>query len=559
MNWPREYLKAIESGDEVVSIKVREVYKREVAWMDDPDFPFVFDEAAGQRPIDFIEKFCRHYEGEWAGQKIKLDLFQKAKIQLVFGWLEKDTGFRRIREVIDIRGRKNGKSTETAAVELYCLIADGEGGAQVWCTANKKDQAKIIFNAAVAMMQQSKMLLGILRKRQSDIYFPATFSILGAQAADSKTMDGLNAHFFSQDEWHEARTRKIYDVMKQSQTTRRQPLAWLISTNGFQREGFFDDRYDYATQVALWCDGYEDYRTLPLIYELDSRDEWQDPKCWKKANPGLGTIKSYQALEQWVEDAKRDPTALPTVLTKDFNIPENTNQAWLPYEACVNETVVPIELLEKSYAIGGCDLSATTDLTCATLLIKKPNDDNFYVLQKYFLPETRVKNVEGNSAREAPYQLWSGQGHLHICDGATVDYKAVTQWFVDMVKQHDIRPLWIAYDRALAGYWVEEMQDVGFDMERIAQGPFTWSYPMKRLGGLLEDGRVIYQNNPMLRWCLLNTGVKTTNRDGIQSIQPVKTSATKRIDGMVSLLNAFTGYCNHEDDFITYVKQRGVS
>jgi len=135
----------------------------------------------------------------------------------------------------------------------------------------------------------------------------------------------------------------------------------------------------------------------------------------------------------------------------------------------------------------------------------------------------------------------------------------VTQWFVDMVKEHDVRPLWIAYDRALAGYWVEEMQEVGFDMERVAQGPYVWTYPMKRLGGLLEDHKVIYQNNPMLRWCLLNTGVKTTNRDGIQSIQPVKTSATKRIDGMVSLLNAFTGYCNHEDEFITYVKQRGVS
>ena len=554
MNWPREYLKAIETGAEVVSYKVNEVYKREVAWMNDPDFPFIFDEAAGQRPIDFIEQFCRHYEGEWAGQQIKLDLFQKAKIQLVYGWKEKDTGYRRFREVIDIRGRKNGKSTETAAVELYSLIADGEGGAQVWCTANKKDQAKIIFNAAVAMMQQSPALKTILKKRQSDIYFPATFSILGAQAADSKTMDGLNAHFFSQDEWHEARTRKIYDVMKQSQSTRRQPLAWLISTNGFQREGFFDDRYEYATQVALWCDGYEDYRTLPLIYELDSRDEWQDPKCWKKANPGLGTIKSCQALEQWVEDAKRDPTALPTVLTKDFNVPENSSQSWLPYDACVNETVVPIELLEKSYAVGGCDLSATTDLTCATLLIKKPNDDNLYVLQKYFLPEARVRNVEGNSAREAPYRLWAEQGWLHICDGATVDYRAVTEWFVSMVKNHNIRPLWVAYDRALAGYWVEEMEGYGFDMERVAQGPFTWSYPMKRLGGLFEDHKIIYQNNPMLRWCLLNTGAKTTNRDGIQTIQPVKTSATKRIDGMVSLLNAFVGYCNHEDEINQYVR-----
>lgn len=554
MNWPREYLKAIQSGDEVVSYKVRAVYEREVAWMADPDFFFYFDEEAGQRPIDFIERFCRHYEGEWAGQNIELELFQKAKIQLVYGWKEKDTGFRRFREVIDIRGRKCGKSTETAGVELYALIADDEGGAQVWCTANKKDQAKIIFNAAVAMRQQSPALKAITKKRQSDIYFPATFSILGAQAADTKTMDGLNAHFFSLDEWHEARTRKVYDVMKQSQSARRQPLAWLISTNGFVREAFFDDRYDYASQVALWCDGFEDYRTLALIYELDSRDEWDKPECWAKANPGLGKIKSRETLAQWVEDAKRDPTALPTVLTKDFNIPENSSQAWLPYEACVNETVVADERLKHSYAIGGCDLSATTDLTCATLLIRKPDDDNFYVLQKYFLPEARVNTVEGNSAREAPYRLWADQGWLHICEGSMVDYKAVTKWFLDQVKENDIRPLWVAYDRALAGYWVQEMEGYGFDMERIAQGPITWSYPMKRLGGLLEDGKVIYQNNPMLRWCLLNTGVKTTNRDGIQSIQPVKTGTTKRIDGMVSLLNAFVGYVNHEEEFSSYVR-----
>ena len=443
MNWAREYLKAIERGDEVVSLKVRTVYEREVAWMDDPDFPFLFDESKGQRPIDFIEKFCRHYEGEWAGRQVELELFQKAKIQLAYGWLEKDTGHRRFREVIDIRGRKCGKSTETAAVELYALIADGEGGAQVCCTANKKDQAAIIFNAAVAMCQQSPALRAITKKRQSDIYFPATFSTLKALAADTKTMDGLNAHFFSLDEWHEARTRKVYDVMKQSQSARRQPLAWLISTNGFIREAFFDDRYDYATQVALWCDGFEDYRTLALIYELDSRDEWDKPDCWAKANPGLGKIKSKETLAQWVDDAKRDSTALPTVLTKDFNIPENSNQSWLPYESCVNEEVAPMEFLEKSYAIGGCDLSATTDLTCATLLIKKPDSDKLYVLQKYFLPQSRVDAVDGNSAREAPYRLWAEQGWLEICDGATVDYKAVTQWFVDMVKIHNIRPLWV--------------------------------------------------------------------------------------------------------------------
>lgn len=552
MNWVKKYLEQIRSGKEVVSYKVKTVYEREVGFMDEQDFPFYFDEEKGQRPIDFIEKFCRHYEGEWAGKKIELELFQKAKIQLAYGWIEKSTGFRRFREVIDIRGRKCGKSTETAGVELYSLIADNEGGAQICCTANKKDQAKIIFDAAVAMRAQSPELKAVTKKRQSDIYFPASMSKLVALAADTKTMDGLNAHFFSLDEWHEARTRKVYDVMKQSQGARRQPLAWLISTNGYIREAFFDDRYDYASKVAMW--EHKDYRVLPLIYELDDRSEWEKEECWAKANPGLGKIKSIETLRNWVEDAKRDPTALPTVLTKDFNIPENSSDTWLPYEACANDLVVPEDYLKKSYAIGGCDLSATTDLTCATLLIRKPNDPNFYVLQKYFLPEARVNQVEINSSREAPYRLWSDRGWLTICEGATVDYKQVTQWFVDMVKEHDIRPLWVAYDRALAGYWVEEMQEYGFEMERIAQGPYTWSYPMKRLGGLLEDKRVIYQNNPMLRWCLVNTAVKTSNKDGIQSIQPVKTGKNKRIDGMVSLLNAFVGYCNHEDEYTNYMR-----
>lgn len=554
MNWPREYLKAIHDGTEVVSLKVKTVYEREVKWMDDPDFPFYFDEHAGQRPIDFIEKFCKHFEGRWSGKPVELELFQKAKIQLTFGWKEKDSHFRRFREVVDVRGRKCGKSTETAGVEQYMMIGDGEGGAQIYCCANKKDQASIIFNAAANMRAQSPALRGITKKRQSDIYFPAKFSFIKALAANTKTMDGLNAHFFSQDEFHEARDRKVYDVMKQSQSAREQPLAWLISTNGFVREMFFDDRYEYASHVAMWDEGFEDYRLLPLLYELDSRDEWMDPKCWAKANPGLGKIKSLQTLMEWVENAKRDPTALPTVLTKDFNIPENSASAWLPYEACVNEAVVPMEFLEKSYAIGGCDLSSTTDLTCATLLIKKPSDTNYYVLQKYFLPQSRVDAVESNSKREAPYKLWGEQGLLHICEGATIDYKAVTQWFVDMVNDHDIRPLWIGYDRALAGYWVEEMQEYGFEMERIAQGPYTWTYPMKMLGGLLTEHKIVYQNNPILRMCLINTAKKSTNKDGIESIQPTKSASTRRIDGMVSLLNAYTCLGNHEDDFNQYVR-----
>ena len=556
MNWPRAYLEAIKKGEEVVSAEVRAVYEREVGWMDNPpkDFPFSFDEAEGERPIQFIESICKQSKGEWQRQPMTLELFQKAKLQLIFGWIEKKTGKRRIREVVDIRGRKCGKSTETAAVEWYVLVADGEGGAEIYCTANKKDQSRVIFEEAVNMRAQSPELRAITKKRQSDIYFPATMSYIKALAADTKTMDGLNAHFFSQDEFHEARTSKVYDVMVQAQGARQQPLAWLISTNGFVREAFFDSKFSYASKVAMWEDGYADYRLLPLIYKLDSRDEWTKPECWAKANPGLGKIKSISFLTDCVEKAQRDPSFLPTLLTKDFNIPENSNTAWLPYAAAVNETVVPIEYLEHSYAIGGCDLSAVRDLTCATLLIKKPGDQNFYTLQHYFLPACRVAELEGTSNREAPYKLWAEQEHITLCESATVSFHDVTQWFLSMVNDHDIRPLWVGYDRALAGYWAEEMTNEGFDLEKIAQGPFTWSYPMKELGGLFEEHRIISNNNPILRWCVLNTGVKMLNKDGIQSIQPVKVSANRRIDGLVSLLNAYTCYKNHEEDYLSYVR-----
>jgi phage terminase large subunit-like protein len=524
--------------------------------MDNPpdDFPFYFDEEAGTRPIEFIERFCKHSKGKWGKKPIILELFQKAKLQLVFGWKENDTNLRRFREVVDIRGRKCGKSTETAGAEQYMLIADGENGAEIYCTANKKDQASIIFNESVNMRSQSPALRSITKKRQSDIYFPAMFSFIKALAADTSTMDGLNAHFFSQDEFHEARNSDLYDVMKQSQSAREQPLAWLISTNGFVREMFFDDKYEYCEHVAMWDDGFHDYRTLSLIYKLDSKDEWTDPKCWAKANPGLGKIKSYQMLLENVEMAKRNPKFLPTVLTKDFNMPENSSETWLDYNSAVNETIADMEYLKKSYAVGGCDLSATTDLTCATLLIKKPDDNNFYVLQKYFVPNSKIELNEQMNKTEAPYKYWADNEYISVSEGSRVDYKAITQWFVDMVKQYNIRPLWIGYDRALSGYWTEEMTTTGFEMEKIAQGPITWTYPMKQLGGLFEEHKIVYQNNPVLRWCLLNTSKKTLNKDGIESIQPVKPSSTKRIDGMVSLLNAFTCYLNHEEEYNRYVR-----
>lgn len=552
VNYVRQYVRAIRAGTVTVSEPVRQVYERLDAEAADKACPYRFSAKLGDHAIRFIETFCRHYEGEHAGQLVKLELWEKAFIQTLFGWVDKKTRLRRFREFFLLVARKNGKSFLSACIMVYMLVADGEAGAQCVSIATKYDQAAIVYKTARKIIEQDADLSALVVPIIGGMEFKLTNSTMKALASKSKTLDGLNLHYCSCDELHAQEDRNLYDVTKQGMKARKQPIFGTITTAGFAREGIYDELYEYALSVAKGT--VADAHLLPVLYTLDDRAEWTDPDAWAKANPGLGTIKSRQQLADDVERAKHDPSCLPSLLVKDFNIQENSAASWLPWAVLKNETVAEADYLNHTYAIGGCDLSATTDLTCATLLIRRPEDPQFYVLQQYFLPKARVEQVEHQGRKEAPYRLWAQQGWLTLCDGATVDYNDVTEWFVSMVQERDIRPLWVCYDAALSGYWVPQMTDMGFEMERIRQGPVTWAYPMKRMKGLFEDHRIVYQNNPILRWCLSNTAAKSSNQRGIDSIQPEKITANRRIDGTVSLLNAMTGYYNHEDEFLAYLR-----
>ena len=509
-----------------------------------------FDSDIARRHTEFIETFCKLPSGN-VGQPLKLELFQKARLQAIFGFMD-DNNIRQYNECLIIEGRKNGKTTETAAVEIDMLVDDKEGSPQIYNIATMLDQAKLGFNAAVKMVRQSPLLSANIKKRTADLYFDKNFGFIKALASNSNSLDGLDVHCAVIDELSAIKNRDIYDLIKQAMGARRQPLLFCITTNGFVRDSIFDAQYAYAASVL---DGtIKDDRFLPFVYELDDQEEWDKPECWIKANPGLGTIKSKDYLEQMVAKAKSDPSFKPTVMVKDFNMKQNPVTAWLRYEELVNEDMFEMEKVAHSYAIGGCDLSATVDLTCATLLIRKPNDSTVYVLQKYFIPQSKIDALEQTKSKEAPYKLWAEQGWLEINEGAQVDYSKVTEWFVEMVEKYDIRPLWICYDRALSGYWVPEMENYGFDMEKTAQGPFTWSQPMKEMGAAFSEHIVNYNNNPILRWCLSNTAKKALNKDGIETIQPVKIQQNRRIDGMVSLLNAWVGYVKHFDEYMPYVR-----
>lgn len=549
-NYILAYWRSIKSGKIQVSRKVYTVYQK-LAEEVRSKGKYHFDIDRASRPILFIEQFCKQSKGE-IGQPIKLQLFQKAAIQAIFGFVDKD-GYRRFSEILWIMGRKNGKSVLLSALSLYMLIGDHEGGSEVDCVASKKDQAKIVFNEARNMVAQSPDLSRYIRKRKTDMYCDLNFGVFQPLSSDSNTLDGLNPHCAVIDELHSIKDRNLYDVVKQANYSRKQPILFMITTSGFNRGGIYDSMYQYAEQVING--DIHDEHFLPLVYELDEQTEWTDPKMWVKANPGLGSIKDRGKLADNVEKAKTDPKFKPTVLTKDFNLQNVTADSWLTWEQLNNEATFDIEQVRNTYAIGGCDLSSVYDLTCATLLIRKPDDPQIYVLQHYFLPRHRVEDLAEKSekASEAPYQIWADRGLMTLSKGQMVDYNDVTNWFIQMRDEYQI-DLWkLGYDRAMAGYWAEQMSgEFGTTvMEKVAQGPFTWSAPMKELGAVLSDHLVNYGNNPILKWCLSNTGIKTTG--SLDTIQPVKIQKKRRIDGLVSLLNAYVIYVKYREDYLNTI------
>ncbi|WP_204171740.1 terminase TerL endonuclease subunit [Staphylococcus sp. GDY8P100P] len=542
-NYIEQYYQAMEDGNIIVSNRVRKQYQKLV--QDIKEHPkYIFDDAKANRAIKFIETFCKHSKGELAGKPLKLALFQRAYVSALFGFVDRETGYRRYTESFFFVARKSGKSTMLAAIALYMLMADGESGSEVYSVASKRDQANILFDQAHEMIKQSPDLNKNIRKRKSDLYFPHNFSKMQSLGKNSNSLDGLNAHLVVIDELHSIQDRNLYEVMKQSQSARTQPLLIMITTAGTHRGTIFDDLYEYACNVV---DGnFEDDNFLPIMYELDHKAEFKMPDRWQKANPALGISKKVEDLERKVARAKNNPNDLTGILTKDFNIRETTDSAWLTFEDIVNEATFDIKDFAGWYAIGGADLSITTDLSCATLLFVDPDTEIRYVHQMYWLPQDNLqKRVEED---KIPYDKWHEQGYLRLCSGNTIDYSDITDWFLEMLNDFDITPLWIYYDNYSARYWVDEMEGYGFKMVRTQQGARTLSLPMQNMGADLQKNKINYNNHPILKWCLTNTGVET-DRNG--NIVPIKNQSPKRrIDGTASMLDAYVGLFDNFEQFL---------
>lgn len=545
-----EYWELIESGNETVSRKIYLWYKHLVHLIENPG-EYFYSPKRANHVLEFAENFCKLSKGAGAGKPVKLELWEKAHLSAVFGFIDIE-GNRQCRESLLIVGKKNGKSLLASIVGLYLLVGDGEPGPEIYSVATKKDQAKIIWTESKRMVRKSPSLLRrikpLVAELSSELFNDGTFKPL---ASDSDTLDGLNVHGVLMDEIHQWKNGKaLYNIMADGTTARDQPLVYITSTAGTIREDIYDDKYAEAETLinGLFDDvGYKDPHFFPFIYELDNRKEWTDPNCWKKANPGLGTIKKLSTLAAKVEKAKVNPKLVKNLVCKEFNIRETSSEAWLTFEQLNNAATFDLTALKPRYGIGGCDLSSTTDLTNATVIFMVPNDERIYVLQMYWLPEdlleTRVREDK------IPYDLWEEQGLLRTCPGNKVHYKYVKEWFEEIQREFDIYIYKCGYDSWSATYFVEDMQNTFGKsvMEPIIQGKKTLSSPMKSLGADLESKRIIYNNNPILKWCLANTSIDVDKND---NIQPCKGRlGTRRIDGLAGLLDAYVTLENNLEEY----------
>lgn len=542
-NYLLEYYDEIQKGNIIVGKELKAVLTNLIKDLKNPKF--IYDEKPGEVRIQFIEKFCKHTKSPFNGQPFILQLWEKAILQAAYGFKYKDTGLRRFNEVILLIARKNGKTTFVAGIDLAEFFLS-QGGVDIVCASNTNDQASILFEEINNMREHSKALSKPSRSKKNIfyIYSPRTKNKIKKLSGQSRNLDGYNIEVGCIDEVHQMTDSKVYDAIKQSQSTKEEPLIFIITTEGNVVGGFLDKKLEYCRKMIKG--EIKDERLLPWLYTQDSENEiYEDKTSWQKSNPSLGKVKTSHYLEEIMNKSKNDLSTRLTMLCKDFNIKQLESGTWLTFDELNNESTFDISELNDNYAIGGVDLSSTTDLTAAVLIVIR--DNKIYVLSQFFMPSNVLeKRMQEDNV---PYDIWVKRGLITLTEGSQNDFSLVTDWFKKMVLEYNVRPLWVGYDPWNSKYWVDEMEEAGFTMEKIRQGVFTLSEPMKQLEADLKNHVVNYNNNPIIKWCLSNTQAKV---DINGNIQPCKlNSRYKRIDGAVAMIIAYAVLNRYKKDYQT--------
>ena len=531
MNFISEYYRQINNGRITAGKWIHALYAMILNGLSEG--LFFYDDRKAQRAIKFVEAFAHHHEGPLAPGLIKLELWQKALLSVIFGIVDIN-GNRQFREVLIVIGRKNGKTLLSSAVAEYMAFADGEYGARIYFAAPKLQQATLCFNAFFQSIRNEPELDALAQKRRTDVYIESTNSSAQPLAFNANTSDGLNISCCVADEiasWRGDAGLKYYEVLKSSFGARVQPLLLGITTAGYENEGIYDELLRRSTRVLLGDS--QETRFAPFLYMIDDVDAWDDLHELEKSNPNIDVSITRDYLQDEIAIAEGSLSKKAEFITKHGCIKQNSSSAWLSTQTvnkCVGEHI-SLESLSHSYAVCGIDLSQTTDLTSACVVVEK--DGVLHVVSKFWLPSAKID--EATERDGIPYRIMIQKGFLEPSGENFIDYEDCYKWLISLVKNYEILPLVTGYDRYSARYLITALEQAGFKCDDVYQGDNLWT-TMQQAEGLMKDGKIKIGDNDLLRVHFLDSAVKMNNERGRGKL--VKVSKTAHVDGMAALLDA---------------------
>lgn len=511
----------------------------------------VFDRALGVRVVDFIERYCRHHKGEWAGKPLLLEPWQKEIITQAFGWFRKD-GTRRFRTIYVEVPRKNGKSELASAIGLYLLLADGEAGAEIYSSATKKDQARIVWKTASEMVKKSPALGSFIKVFQSSLVVDKTSSSFQPLSAESKTLDGLNPHGNIVDELHAHKDRGVWDVLDTAMGARRQPLTVAITTAGtYDAESIGWETHDYATKVLEGI--FEDDSFFAFIAAADEGDDYFSAETQQKANPNYDVSIKPDYLAKQAEKAQRQPSFLNEYLRLHLNVWTQQLTRWIPIERWNENDVKVINdeearnlatdreaSLASRSCYGGLDLSSKLDLTAFALIVPA-DDESFDLILRFWLPESRALEMEKQGKRH--YVSWAKAGWLTLTPGDVIDYEFIRREIKELGQRYNIKE--IAFDPWNATDLSTRLASDDFVMVECRQGFKSLSEPSKDFEARVMKRQVRHAHNPIMKWCVANAVI---TQDAASNIKPDKEKASGKIDGVVATIMAMSRLIVATDD-----------
>ena len=529
-NYIYEYYDQITRGEVVVGEWIRLAYKMLV---DDLEKGATqYNAKAVNKAIKFIENFCHHSKGR--SDLLKLELWQKAAVAAIFGIVD-DNGVRIYREVFIVIARKNGKSLLASAIIAYMAYLEPEYGQEIYCLAPKLDQAALVYDGFYKMVLAEPELEELAQKRRSDIYIADNNTFIKPIAFNARKSDGFNPQLVICDElaaWQGDGGLKQYEVMKSALGARRQPLILGITTAGYVNDGIYDELFKRATGVLKG--GSKERRLLPLLYTIDDVDKWNDLTELRKANPNINVSVSEEFFKDEIAVAETSLSKRSEFLCKYCNIKQNASTAFLDYVVVDGAAAdVTLEDFRGSYCVGGLDLSQTTDLTAASVVIEKSSI--LYAFTQFFMPASRVETLQATDG--VPYDLFVKKGIITLSGDNYVDYNDVYNWYMQIIRDYELYILQIGYDRYSAKYLIEQLEGAGLHCDDVYQGE-NLTPVIREFEGIIKDGNFKIANNNLLKSHFLNVALKQNMET--RKFRPVKIEQRAHIDGFVSVIDAMT-------------------